>query len=333
MNANTIINSSATAMSAVPLTPDRVTSVPVAPWAPERVTRPSAWNSFAINLSAEMDDSSEDDLAHRLNALVFPEMNADDNGYEYQEHYTLPEDQLYNDAMDIAPHPNVTLFRGNREMADDEISELDLDSEQGEQEEDDDVDTVVAVLDNAVDLGDDDETVVIYPSAASASYQEEEEEEEDEEDEDYDYGYPSYDEEEEEEEEEDNREREIQQIKCGPEFKFVEMNYRDTQGKYPKCCAMCHDTMKYDNVYETSCEHALCCDCYNNHEDKSAARCHIIRQGYLSCPVRSCRKTIRKVTGYKKRKDEKLFLDGPMVYCKASGYWVPSANANALSSK
>ena len=317
MNANIIINST-TVEPVVPLTPDRVTSAPVAPWAPERVTRPSGWSSFAINLSAEMDDASEeseDDLAHRLNRLVFPEMDAEDNGYGYQEHYTLPEDQLYDDAMDIVPHPNVTLFRGNREMADDENSELDLDSEQ----DDDDADTVIAPLAAAMDLGDDDETVVIYPIASTAASSQEE-------DEDYDYGYPSSSEEEEEHDDDEDRQREIQQIKCGPEFKFVEMNYRDTQGKYPKSCAMCKDSMKYDNVYETSCEHALCCDCYNNHEDNSAARCEIIRQGFLSCPVRSCRKTIRKVTGYKRRKDEKLFLDGPMVYCKESGYWVPSAS-------
>lgn len=312
MNANTIINSSATAspvVSSVSLTPVRVISEPVAPWAPERITRPSAWNSFAINLSAEMDDSSEDDLAHRLNALVFPEMDVvSDNGYE---------DQLYDDAMDIVPHPNVTLFRGSNPV---QSSELDLDSDY------DDEYTVIATLDAAMDLVEDDETVVIYPSASTAASSQEEEE-----DYDCDYGYPSYSEEEEEHDE--DRQREIQQIKCGPEFKFVEMNYRDTQGKYPKSCAMCHDTMKYDNVYETNCGHALCCDCYNNHEDASAARCHIIRKGFLSCPVHSCCKTISKVTGYKKRKDEKLFLDGPMVYCKASGYWVPSANSNASSSK
>ena len=327
MNANTIINSMTHVVSSVPLTPivsavpltpvcatpDRVITEPVAPWAPARVTRPSAWSSLAVDLSAEMDDASsedsEDDLAQRLNDLVFPEMM--DVAYEYQEHYTLPEDQLYNDTMDIAPHPNVTLFRGNREMADDEISELDLDSER-----DDDVDTVIAPLDAAMDLGEDDETVAVYPR-----FEEDVEEEEPEYEHDVDM--------------EEEREREAQQIKCGPDFKFVEMNYRDTQGKYPKCCAMCHDTMKYDNVYETSCEHALCCDCYNNHEDASAARCHIIRQGFLSCPVRSCRKTIRKVTGYKKRKDEKLFLSDPssMVYCKELGYWVPSAKPTPPASK
>jgi hypothetical protein len=324
MNANTIINSTPlTQGCATPRTPVCSPASPVAPWAPERVTRNVGWNSFAINLSAEMDgesSESEYDLAHRLNALVFPEMDAEDNGYEYQEHYTLPEDQLYGN--EDAPHPNITLFRGsNPVQSDDEMSELDLDSEQ----EDDDADTVIAPLDAAMDLGEDDETVVIYPSASTA--EEEEEEEQDEEQEEVDYGYPSYSEEEEEHDADEDRQREIQQIKCGPEFKFVEMNYRDTQGKYPKCCAMCHDTMKYDNVYETSCEHALCCDCYNNHEDASAARCHIIRQGFLSCPVRSCRKTIRKVTGYKKRKDEKLFLSDPssMVYCKETGYWVPAS--------
>ena len=119
---------------------------------------------------------------------------------------------------------------------------------------------------------------------------------------------------------------EMKQNQCGPTFKFVEMDYRDTQGKYPKSCAMCKDSMKYANVYETSCEHALCCDCYNNHEDASAARCEILRSGFLSCPVRSCRKTMKTVTGYKRRKDEKLFLsDGPMVYCKETGYWVPKS--------
>lgn len=303
MNTNNLTSSPLTPVCA---TPDRVISEPVAPWAPERITRPSAWSRVAIDLSAEMDDASSedsaDDLIQRLNDIVFPEMMdvASDNGHEYQEHYTLPDDQLYGneDTMDIIPNPNFTLFRGNLEI-EDEISELDLDSEKGDQD-DDDVDTVIAPLDAAMNLGEDDETVAVYPRVL-----EEEEHEVD---------------------MEEERQREAQQIKCGPDFKFVEMNYRDTQGKYPKCCAMCHDAMKYDNVYETSCEHALCCDCYNNHEDASAARCEIIRQGFLSCPVRSCRKTIRKVTGYKKRKDEKLFLDGPMVYCKETGYWVPAAS-------
>jgi hypothetical protein len=35
---------------------------------------------------------------------------------------------------------------------------------------------------------------------------------------------------------------------------------------------------------------------------------------------------MKTVTGYMRRKNEKLFLDGPMVYCKETGYWVPSAS-------
>ena len=242
-------------MSAFIITPERVISAPVVPGAPQRIQRTNSNQvCHSINLSADLcDDSSEDEFTNHM--LVFPEMDTEEED-GYQEHYTLPEDQLYSDL----PHPNVTLFRGSNPATEDtdDYSLMDLSDE--------------------------------------------------------------------EEDHEQERQREAQKIKCGPDFKFVEMDYRETQKQYLKCCAMCHDTMKYDNVYETSCEHALCCDCYNNHEDNSAARCEIIRQGFLSCPVRSCRKTIRKVTGYKRRKDEKLFLDGPMVYCKESGYWVPSAS-------
>ena len=302
---------------ASPSTPDRVISEPVAPWAPSR----PAYRT--IHLSSEIDDSSlEDDLVQCFNALVFTDMdnNTEDQIYynedamdiaednDYQEHYTIPEDQIYynedamdiaedndyrehymipediiysnEDEMDIVPHPNFTLFRGNREISDDEMSELELDYEDDDTN-DVDVDAVIATF-NAMEI--------------------EEVETVEQEENDY-YGQSSYS------EEDDNRERDIQKIKCGPDFKFVEINYRDTQGKYPNCCAMCHDTMKYNNVYETSCEHALCCDCYNNHEDYSASRCEIIRQGFIRCPIRSCRKTIRKVTGYKKRKDEKIFVN------------------------
>ena len=242
-------------------TPERVITEPTAPGAPQRIQRTNSNQvCYSINLSADFCDSSEDELTDHIRALVFPEMGAEEED-GYQEHYTLPEDQLYGDL----PHPNVTLFRGSNPATEDA----------------------------------DDSSIM------NLSDEEEEEHEVD---------------------QEQERQREAQQIKCGPDFKFVEMDYRETQKQYSKCCAMCHDTMKYDNVYETSCEHALCCDCYNNHEDASAARCEIIRQGFLSCPVRSCRKTIRKVTGYKKRKDEKLFLDGPMIYCKETGYWVPSAS-------
>lgn len=201
----------------------------------------------------------------RMDSLMFPEMDdEDDDYYDYQEHYTLPEDQLYGE-----PHPNVTLFRGSNPAYSDSDEEESL-----------------------LDLGEEED-----PSTLTK-----------------------------EEEVQSAAAADIQQNQCAPTFKFVEMDYRDTQGKYPKSCAMCKDSMKYANVYETSCEHVLCCDCYNNHEDASAARCEILRAGFLSCPVRSCRKTMKTVTGYKRRKDEKLFLgDGPMVYCKETGYWVPKS--------
>ena len=259
-------------------TPERIISEPTAPGAPQRIQRTFSDQVCSPNdLYVDMYDASGS--TRRMDSLMFPEMDdEDDDYYDYQEHYTLPEDQLYGE-----PHPNVTLFRGSNPAysdSDEEESLLDLGEEEDLSTKED-----PSTLTKEEPSTKKEEEV---QSAAAAA--------------------------------------DIQQNQCAPTFKFVEMDYRDTQGKYPKSCAMCKDSMKYANVYETSCEHALCCDCYNNHEDASAARCEILRAGFLSCPVRSCRKTMKTVTGYKRRKDEKLFLsDGPMVYCKETGYWVPKS--------
>jgi len=252
------------------ITPERVITEPTAPGAPARIQRMNSNQvCYSINLYADMCDASGS--TRPTDSLMFPEMDEDD---DYQEHYTLPEDQLYGDEDEDLPHPNVTLFRGSNPAYSDSDSELDLGEE----------------IQTPSDF---EQPEVQTPS---------------------DFEQPEVQE----------QKKEIQKNQCGPAFKFVEMDYRETQGIYPKRCAMCTDSIKYANVYETSCEHTLCCDCYNNHEDASAARCEILRSGFLSCPVRSCRKTIKTVTGYKRRKGENLFLsDGPMVYCKETGYWVP----------
>lgn len=248
-------------------TPERVITDPTAPGAPQRIRRENSNQVCSINLYTDMCDASGS--MRPTDSLMFPEMDEEDDYQE--EHYTLPEDQLYGDEDEDLPHPNVTLFRGSNPAYSDSDSELDLGEEEPEVQEPSDFE----------------QQEVQEPSDLQA-----------------------------------------QQNQCGPTFKFVEMDYRETQKQHPRSCAMCKDSMKYSNVYETSCEHALCCDCYNNHEDASAARCEILRSGFLSCPVRSCRKTIRKVTGYKKRTDENLFLSNPssMVYCKETGYWVPAAS-------
>ena len=142
MNTNTIIDSIATY-----LTPDRVKSELVAPWAPSRVTRNSVYN-ITDDLSSEMDTDSEDDVFCNL---VFPDIVdiLSDN-----------QQDIINDDndVDIVPHPNITLFRGNLEMSDGEISEFDL-----ELDSDNEVDNVVVdLLDNTIDL--DDETIVMYVS-------------------------------------------------------------------------------------------------------------------------------------------------------------------------
>jgi len=201
---NSIVNSTAMPVCA---TPKRVICDPVAPWAPERIRRNTLNDVFTINLSDDMEDASseesEDDMVRRMDFLVFPTIDdvvSDDGGY--QEHYTLPEDQLYledsgcNSYMEgVHELSNVTLFRGNRPVqSDDEVSELGIDEEPADYN--DDVDTVVAILENVMDLEDDDLTIVtevFYPSINVVPQEEEK--------------------------------RELQQTEFGPTFRFAEYNH------------------------------------------------------------------------------------------------------------
>jgi hypothetical protein len=96
-------------------------------------------------------------------------------------------------------------------------------------------------------------------------------------------------------------ERKQKQDKASPTFRFAHMTYRNTQVDYPAGCTRCRNPTKYANIYVLfPCRHAICCDCYNRHEDYSAEQCEIVRPGYLSCPLSSCKKTIKSVTGYMK---------------------------------
>jgi hypothetical protein len=201
----------------------------------------------------------------------------------------------YSFQEDVHP-PNVTLFRGKPPVdTDDDSIFMDLDLDEDEPP------VYSSASAFAMEVEDSPHpNVTLFRGRNPAPY-----------DEDDDNSIQHMIEEEEEEmdyEEDEERKKETKKQKCGPTFKFVEMNYHDTQVTYPKRCAMCNNSMKYSEVYEMSCIHALCTGCYNFHEDNTAERCEILCSGYLSCPVRSCRKTIKNVTGYTKRKDEKLFL-------------------------
>ena len=102
-------------------------------------------------------------------------------------------------------------------------------------------------------------------------------------------------------------ERKQKQDKASPTFRFAHMTYRNTQVDYPAGCTRCRNPTKYANIYVLfPCRHAICCDCYNRHEDYSAEQCEIVRPGYLSCPLSSCKKTIKSVTGYMKDPAEQL---------------------------
>ena len=98
--------------------------------------------------------------------------------------------------------------------------------------------------------------------------------------------------------------------KASPSFRFDSMTYRNTQVDYPAGCTRCQHPTKYANIYVLHpCRHAVCCDCYHRHEEHSAEQCEILRPGYLSCPLSSCKKTIKAVVGYKKDPAEKVLLN------------------------
>jgi len=106
-------------------TPPRSQNQPIdAPWAPPRIKRTNTnVVETAIDLAEDFEtttDDGVDEVTRYVDSLTFPEI--DDDMDDYQEHYTLPEEQLYyaepeildmeDDDVPLYPHPNITIFRG-----------------------------------------------------------------------------------------------------------------------------------------------------------------------------------------------------------------------------
>jgi len=248
--------------------PVRSTTEPVAPWAPpsQGIRRTLSADANAINLSANFErEFEEDEFIRRMDSLVFPDMDTDDlDNSMYQEHYTIPEEQLYGDVddIDIVPHPNITLFRGeNPDRSDDEEMIFDLDQEGDE-------DTIIPTYVDQVqtdfdeyEYDDEGDTVITEENCPSINVKDEE-------------------------------------ATHSTQCRFVKMDYLETQSTYPIPCAVCKRTMKYHTVYETNCEHALCCHCWISHETRSDERYEYAYDEFIMCPIPSCRKTIRNTTAY-----------------------------------
>jgi len=104
------------------ITPEHVNRVVIEVNAPLRNRRVNQPEHFVVNLFAEFEREAQEENQVREEEQEEDQMDIVSKS-SYQEHYTLPEFQLYGYEEDIMPHPNITLFRGNQSLLEEDEDE------------------------------------------------------------------------------------------------------------------------------------------------------------------------------------------------------------------
>lgn len=246
-------------------------------------------SSSQITLSSDEDESNY----KMMDSLVYPEMSADFDAEESKE-----------ERID-SPHPNITVFRGNRpsNSEDDADDEFLMNVVEEEEEEEDDAPHPNFTLfrgSRAYEMNDSDDDDVFFGDREDNS-------DSDEEDEDVTasirpfehYARVSFSDEEQDANTPTNTPNSTNHVNVipyessdyEPEYNYdgEEETQIDYQVFHPTPCMICEQHVVYQNVYENSCcENIFCRDCLMGY-----ARTH---GSHIVCP--KCRVSIDSVKRY-----------------------------------